>query len=189
MLNPPPLWGRLVGGRPRPRPKTPLLAEQTADAGSSAPPPNPPHKGEGLRLQPGLRARFILHVSDFTTDGSPEPDQLDQALLEHCVERPEDVSHFLVEGRHVRGEGSRRGFDPQVPCQPARAPRHPQVQPHPHEPRPQRLSGEPLPQRRRRHAGGLSGLDFSTTMQPIGRESIVAALAALFAAFKTGART
>jgi hypothetical protein len=35
----------------------------------------------------------------------------------------------------------------------------------------------------------LSGLDFSTTMQPIGRESIVAALAALFAAFKTGART
>ena len=41
-----------------------------------------------------LRARFILHVSDFTTDGSPEPDRLDRALLESLVERPEDLSHF-----------------------------------------------------------------------------------------------
>src|SRR5207248_10810516 len=36
-----------------------------------------------------LRARFILHLSDFTTDGSPEPDHLDRALLESCVTRPE----------------------------------------------------------------------------------------------------
>jgi hypothetical protein len=43
----------------------------------------------------GLRARFILHLSDFTTDGSPEPDHLDYALLEQCVTKPEDVSHFL----------------------------------------------------------------------------------------------
>ncbi len=42
-----------------------------------------------------LRARFILHLSDFTTDGSPEPDHLDHALLESCVEGSEDVSHFL----------------------------------------------------------------------------------------------
>ena len=41
-----------------------------------------------------LRARFILHVSDFTTDGSAEPDRLDRALLESLVERPEDLSHF-----------------------------------------------------------------------------------------------
>ena len=41
----------------------------------------------------GLRARFILHLSDFTADGSPEPDHFDPALLEQCVERPEDVSH------------------------------------------------------------------------------------------------
>ena len=40
-----------------------------------------------------LLARLILHLSDFTTDGSAEPDQLDPALLESCVERPEDVSH------------------------------------------------------------------------------------------------
>jgi hypothetical protein len=63
----------------------------------------------------GLRARFILHLSDFTTDGSPEPDRLDLALLESCVERPEDVSHsfwnrpdiFIV---YVRGAASIRKF-------------------------------------------------------------------------------
>ena len=45
-----------------------------------------------------LRARFILHLSDFTTDGSPEPERLDHALVEQCVARPEDVSHFLWKG-------------------------------------------------------------------------------------------
>jgi hypothetical protein len=59
-----------------------------------------------------LRARFILHLSDFTTDGSSEPDQLDQALIESCVARPEDVSHFLWKadtfGIKVRGAASIR---------------------------------------------------------------------------------
>ena len=53
---------------------------------------------ELFALQPdadGLLARFILHLSDFTTDGSPDPDHLDQALIEQCVERAEEVSHFL----------------------------------------------------------------------------------------------
>ncbi|MFL6729710.1 MAG: hypothetical protein ACJ8E3_04210 [Sphingomicrobium sp.] len=62
----------------------------------------------------GLRARFIVHLSDFTTDGSPEPDHLDQALLEQCVERPEDVSHFFWKadtlGVKVRGSASIRKF-------------------------------------------------------------------------------
>ena len=61
-----------------------------------------------------LRARFILHLSDFTTDGSPEPDHLDQAFLEQCVARPEDVSHFLWKadtfGIKVRGAASIRAF-------------------------------------------------------------------------------
>jgi hypothetical protein len=35
----------------------------------------------------GLRSRFILHLSDFTTDGSPEPDRLDIDLLENCAGR------------------------------------------------------------------------------------------------------
>jgi len=62
----------------------------------------------------GIRARIILHLSDFTTDGSPEPEHLDEALLEQCVARPEDVSHFLWKadtfGIKVRGSASIRKF-------------------------------------------------------------------------------
>ena len=61
-----------------------------------------------------LRARFILHLSDFTTDGSAEPEQLDESLLEQCVARPEDVSHFFWKGDtfgvKVRGSSSIRAF-------------------------------------------------------------------------------
>jgi hypothetical protein len=64
--------------------------------------------------QDDLRARFILHLSDFTGDGSPEPDQLDQALLESCVGSPEDVSHFFWKantfGVKVSGAASIRHF-------------------------------------------------------------------------------
>jgi hypothetical protein len=60
----------------------------------------------------GLRARFILHLSDFTTDGSAEPGHLDRALLEQCVARGEDVTHFLWKadtfGVKVRGAASIR---------------------------------------------------------------------------------
>lgn len=72
---------------------------------------------ELFALQPDgddLRARFILHLFDFTTDGSPEPEHLDHALIEQCVERPEDVSHFLWKddtfGLKVRGTASIRQF-------------------------------------------------------------------------------
>ena len=62
----------------------------------------------------GLLARIILHLSDFTSDGSPEPDHLDLALLESCVERPEAVSHFFWKadtfGVKVRGAASIRAF-------------------------------------------------------------------------------
>ena len=69
-----------------------------------------------------LRSRFILHLSDFTADGSPEPCHLDQALLESCVARPEacpeqsrrGISHFLWKadtfGVKIRGAASIRGF-------------------------------------------------------------------------------
>ena len=60
----------------------------------------------------GIRARFILHLSDFTTDQSPEPDHLDESLLEQCVERPEDVDNFFWKadtlGVKVRGAASIR---------------------------------------------------------------------------------
>ena len=41
----------------------------------------------------GIRSRFILHLADFTTDGSDDPDNLDEALLEQGAARPDDVSH------------------------------------------------------------------------------------------------
>lgn len=61
-----------------------------------------------------LRARIILHLSDFTTDGSATPEHLDPALIERCVERGEDVSHFFWKadtfGVKVRGANSIRRF-------------------------------------------------------------------------------
>ncbi|MBA3667023.1 MAG: hypothetical protein H0W65_04800 [Sphingomonas sp.] len=61
-----------------------------------------------------LRARIIVHLSDFTTDGSPEPDRLDQAFLERSVSRPEDVSHFNWKadtfGIKIRGSASIHKF-------------------------------------------------------------------------------
>lgn len=68
--------------------------------------------GPSSSLRTNLRARIIVHLSDFTTDGSPEPELLDQSLLERCVARPEDVSHFLWKndtfGIKVRGAAAIR---------------------------------------------------------------------------------
>ena len=106
-----PLEGEDRGGGP---------AASAAEKTLCSPPPNPPHTGWGFRT--GLRARFILQLSDFTTGGSPEPDHLDHALLESCAERPEacpersrrDVTHFLWKadtfGVKVRGAASIRAF-------------------------------------------------------------------------------
>ncbi|HEY8433096.1 MAG TPA: hypothetical protein VIK68_00630, partial [Sphingomicrobium sp.] len=64
----------------------------------------------------GLRARFILHLSDFTHDGSTEPDHLDADLLESCALRPEDVSYAIWRNgkgiliAKVRGGASIRAF-------------------------------------------------------------------------------
>jgi hypothetical protein len=63
-----------------------------------------------------LRARFILHLADFTADGSPEPDRLDTGLLESCPGRAEDVTHSIWrDGKSiliakVRGPASIRRF-------------------------------------------------------------------------------
>lgn len=51
----------------------------------------------------GVRALFLAHLSDFTKDHSPEPGQVDQALLERCVTTPEDVSHFIPRGEDIFG--------------------------------------------------------------------------------------
>jgi hypothetical protein len=62
-----------------------------------------------------LRARFILHLSEFTAGGSPERGDLDQALLEQCAARPEDVGHAFWRQPeilivNVRGSASIRAF-------------------------------------------------------------------------------
>ena len=51
----------------------------------------------------GIRARFIVHLSDFITDHSPAQDQVDEFLLEHCVMTPEDVSYFFPRGEDIFG--------------------------------------------------------------------------------------
>jgi hypothetical protein len=50
-----------------------------------------------------VRARFIVHLSDFTTDHSAAQGQVDDVLLEHCVTKPEDVSWFFPRGEDMFG--------------------------------------------------------------------------------------
>jgi len=63
----------------------------------------------------GIRARFIVHLSGFTTDRSAARDHLDQPRLEQCVTAPEDVGCFFPRGEdmfgiNVRGAASIRKF-------------------------------------------------------------------------------
>ena len=62
-----------------------------------------------------VRGRFIVHLSDFTTDGSASRDEVDEALLESSVAAPEDVGCFFPRGEdmfgiNVRGAASIREF-------------------------------------------------------------------------------
>lgn len=63
----------------------------------------------------GIRARFLVHLSDFTTDRSLEQGHVDEAFLERSVATPEDVSYFFPRGAdmfgiNVRGSASIRRF-------------------------------------------------------------------------------
>jgi hypothetical protein len=51
----------------------------------------------------GVRALFLVHLSDFTKDHSPEPGKLDEALLARGVRTPEDVSWFVPRGEDIFG--------------------------------------------------------------------------------------
>jgi hypothetical protein len=51
----------------------------------------------------GIRALFLVHLSDFTTDHSLDPGKVDGAFLDRCVVRPEDVSHFVPRGADIFG--------------------------------------------------------------------------------------
>ena len=51
----------------------------------------------------GIRANFLVHLSDFTTDHSLGQDRLDEAFLERCVATPEDVGYFFPRGQDIFG--------------------------------------------------------------------------------------
>lgn len=62
-----------------------------------------------------LCARFIVHLSDFTTDGRLTPETIDQIFLERSVRAPEDLSYSLSSGSDIfiikiRGSASIRDF-------------------------------------------------------------------------------
>jgi hypothetical protein len=63
----------------------------------------------------GIRARFIVHLSDFTTDQSAAQGHVDEAFLKGCVKTPEAVDYFFPRGEdifgiNVRGSDSIRKF-------------------------------------------------------------------------------
>lgn len=51
----------------------------------------------------GIRALFLVHLSDFTTDHALDHAQVDDAFLERCVVTPEDVSYFFPRGEDIFG--------------------------------------------------------------------------------------
>jgi hypothetical protein len=62
-----------------------------------------------------VRARFIVHLSDFTMDRSATPSRVDELFLEQSVATPEDVGYFFPRGAdmfgiNVRGSVSIRQF-------------------------------------------------------------------------------
>lgn len=51
----------------------------------------------------GIRANFLVHLSDFTTDHSLEQEKVDESFLERCVATPEDVGCFFPRGEDIFG--------------------------------------------------------------------------------------
>src|SRR5689334_17150266 len=58
----------------------------------------------------GIRALFLVHLSDVTTDRSADQHRVDKALLERCVVAPGDVSHVIPRGEDMLGVKV-RGFE------------------------------------------------------------------------------
>ena len=50
-----------------------------------------------------LRARFILHLSDFTTDGSVDPARVDRVALDRYVPLPAAIGCFFPRGADIFG--------------------------------------------------------------------------------------
>src|SRR5215470_8250449 len=51
----------------------------------------------------GIRAKFLVHLSDFTRDHSAGQGQVDESFLERCVATPDDVGCFFPRGADIFG--------------------------------------------------------------------------------------
>jgi hypothetical protein len=51
----------------------------------------------------GIRANFLVHLSDFTTDHSRDQGQVDESFLERSVATPEDFGCFFPRGDDIFG--------------------------------------------------------------------------------------
>src|SRR4051794_8658632 len=51
----------------------------------------------------GIRALFLVHLSDFTTDHSLDQGQVNEAFLERCAVTPADVGYFFPRGKDIFG--------------------------------------------------------------------------------------
>ena len=51
----------------------------------------------------GIRANFLVHLSDFTGDHSLDQGRVDESFLERCVIEPEDVGCFFPRGEDIFG--------------------------------------------------------------------------------------
>jgi hypothetical protein len=51
----------------------------------------------------GIRALFLVHLSDFTTDHSLDQAQVDEAFLERCAVTPADVGYVFPRGEDIFG--------------------------------------------------------------------------------------
>lgn len=50
-----------------------------------------------------IRAKFLVHLSDFTARNSRAQNQVDESFLEKSVSAPEDVSYFFPNGEDIFG--------------------------------------------------------------------------------------
>src|SRR5262245_27387556 len=51
----------------------------------------------------GIRALFLVHLSDFTTDHSLDQSHVDETFLERCIMTPEDVGYVFPRGEDIFG--------------------------------------------------------------------------------------
>jgi len=51
----------------------------------------------------GIRAKFLVHLSDFTASNSRAENQVDEPFLERVVAAPEDVGYFFPNGEDIFG--------------------------------------------------------------------------------------